>query len=95
MESLSLDVMEIVGKYLSVSDLVSLAQTSKHMHRMVVREMKIEHVVVDDVLFTTENLRTWLRPSVHTIDMQGCYEIDDEALKIIADTCGPRLKCLR
>ena len=95
MESLSLDVMGIVGKYLSVSDLVSLAQTSKHMHRMVVREMSIENVAVNDVLFTTKNLRTWLRPSIHTIDMQGCYEIDDEALEIIAANCGSRLKCLR
>ena len=90
-----MDVMGIVGKYLSVKDLACIAQTSKQMHRMVVREMGIENVVVNDVLFTTKNLRTWLRPSVHTIDLQECCEIDDEALEIIAANCGPRLKCLR
>jgi len=94
MESLSLDVMGIVGKYLSVKDLASLAQTSKRMYELL-KEMNIESFVVNDVLFTTENLRTWLRPSVHTIDLQGCYEIDDEALEIIAVNCGSRLKCLR
>ena len=94
MESLSLDVMGIVGKYLSVKDLASLAQTSKRMYK-IVKEMNIESFVVNDVLFTTNNLRTWLRPSVHTIDLQGCYEIDDEALEIIAVNCGSRLKCLR
>ena len=94
MESLSLDVMGIVGKYLSVSDLVSLAQTSKHTCK-IVKEMNIESFAVNDVLFTTMNLRTWLRPSVHTIDLQGCYGIDDEALEIIAANCGSRLKCLR
>ena len=94
MESLSLDVMGIVGKHLSVSDLVSLAQTSKHTCK-IVKEMGIENVVANDVLFTTKNLRTWLRPSVHTIDLQGCYSIKDEALKIIAANCGSCLKCLR
>ena len=94
MESLSLDVMGIVGKYLGVNDLISLAQTSKHMYK-IVKEMNIESFVVNDILFTTMNLRTWLRPSVHTIDLQGCYEIDDKALEIIAANCGSRLKCLR
>ena len=94
MESLSLDVMGIVGKYLGVNDLISLAQTSKHMYK-IVKEMNIESFAVNDALFTTMNLRTWLRPSVHTIDLQECYEIDDEALEIIAANCGSRLKCLR